>query len=72
MLLDVVGFIWHEYDKDKKFIENQELKDFIYFSTNEELKEKLAKIKNNPDFYRHIIQLQRNEVYRIFNGYFNK
>jgi hypothetical protein len=69
LLLDIVGFIWHEYDKDKKFIENQELKDFIYFSTNDELKEKLAKIKSDPEFYRHIIELQRAEVHRISGEY---
>lgn len=69
MLLDIVGFIWHEYDKDKKFVENQELKDFIYFSTNDELKEKLAKIKSDPEFYRHIIELQRAEVHRISGEY---
>lgn len=69
MLLDLVGFIWHEYDKDKKFVENQELKDFIYFSSNAELKEKLAKIKSDPEFYRHIIELQRQEVRRIASDY---
>lgn len=72
MLLDVVGFIWCDYDKDKKFVENEELKDFIYFSNNEELKEKLAKIKSDTKFYKHIIELQRKEIKRIATEFINQ
>ena len=69
LMIDLIAFIYIEYDKDKKFIENEELKDFIYFSTNDELEMKLNKIKNDQDYYKHIIELQRNEVNRIGNKF---
>lgn len=72
MLLDIVGFIWHEYDKDKKLVENEELKNFIYFSSKKELKEKLAKIKSDSNFYKHIIELQRSEIKRIASEFINQ
>jgi hypothetical protein len=69
MMLDLVGFIWTDYDKDRKFIKNEELKEFIYISNNAELKEKLARIKSDEKFYRHIIDLQRKEIDRIAGEY---
>lgn len=69
MMLDLVGFIWTDYDKDRKFIKNEELKEFIYISNNAELKEKLARIKSDEKFYRHIIDLQRKEIDRIAGDY---
>ena len=65
MMIDLVGFIYLPYDKDKKFIQNQELKDFIYFSNNKELEDKLNKIKNDLDYYRHIVNLEREEINRM-------
>ena len=62
MMLDLVGFVYEAYDKDKNFIMNDELREFVYFSDPNELYEKLAKIKNDKDFYKHIINLQRKEI----------
>lgn len=69
MLLDVVAFIYTDFDKDKTYVKNDELKEFIYVSTKDELKEKLNKIKNDEAYYKHIVQLERNEVINVCNKY---
>ena len=69
MLLDIVAFIWHEYDPTKRFVENQELKDFIYVKTPEELERKVNKIKNDEQFYHHIVELERQDILNQFNKY---
>lgn len=66
MLIDMVAFIWYEYDPDKKFIDNKELQDFIYIKSYDELKEKLDKIKNDEEFYRYIIKLERESVKKYY------
>lgn len=62
MMIDLVAFIWSDYDTERQFVKNQELKDFIYFSSAEELKEKIDKIRNDNEFYRRIVRLQREEI----------
>lgn len=69
--LDLVAFIWHEYDTEKVFIENEELKDFIYIKSYEELKEKLDMIKNDEKLFRHIIELEQKEAERLYNWSLN-
>lgn len=62
MLLNVVAFIWHQYDSEKKFVENEELKDFIYVSSVEELHDKILKVKSDKDLYKKIVDLEREEA----------
>ena len=68
MLLDVVAFIYTGYDENKKFVKNQELKDFIYVTTPEELKEKINKIKNYSEYAKHIIELERKDILDQFKS----
>lgn len=69
MLLDVVAFIYINYDKDKRFLTNDYLKDFCYVSTPEELVEKYNMIKNNEELFRKIVKLQREDIISQFKNY---
>lgn len=62
MLLNVVAFIWHKYDVDKKFIKNEELKNFIYVDSIDEFYNKLQQIKNDNDLFKKLVELERKEV----------
>lgn len=66
MLLNCVAFIWHTYDSEKKFVQNQELKDFIYVSSVGELHDKILQVKQNKDLFNRIVQLERKEVLNMF------
>lgn len=63
MLLDVVAFIWHEYDKDKKIIKNKELRDFIYIKDTKDLHDKILAVRKDQELYNEIIDLERKEVF---------
>lgn len=67
MLLDVVAFIWNEYDPEKNYVKNDFLRDFIYVSTKEELKDKINQVKNNPELYKKIVELERQEILNEFS-----
>lgn len=69
MMLDVVGFIWDKFDPDKNYVKNEFLRDFIYISTKEELKEKINKVKNDPELYKKIVDLERKEIIDQFGFY---
>lgn len=71
MLLDIVAFIYIDYDKDKRFLTNEFLKDFCYVSTPEELVEKYNKIKNDEELFRKIVKLQREDIISQFKKYFD-
>ena len=62
MLIDTVAFILDTYDPNKQYIKNEFLRDFIYISTKEELKDKVNKIKNDHNLYNKIIELERKEI----------
>lgn len=62
MLLNVVAFVWHKYDSDKKFIKNSELKDFVYVSSIDELCNKIKQIKSDKELFKHIVALERKEI----------
>lgn len=62
LALDLVAFIWYKYDENKQFIKNKELKDFIYVYSPEDLRNKLEMIKKDEKLYRHICDLERQEV----------
>lgn len=67
MLLNCVAFIWRTYDYEKKFVQNQELKDFIYVSSVEELHDKILQVKQDKELFNHIVQLERKEVLNMFD-----
>lgn len=69
MLLDIVAFINIEFDPEKKYVTNDFLKDFIYISTKEELKDKINQIKNDKNLYKKIIDLERKEIIDTFGKY---
>ena len=68
MLIDIVAFICNDFDPNKIHIKDEFLKDFIYVSSKDELKEKIEKIKNDPELYRKIVELERKEILDQF-GY---
>lgn len=58
----VVGFIPVECDPEKKWIsKNDELANFSYISSKDELIEKISMIKDKS-FFDHIVSLQRKEI----------
>lgn len=67
MLLDIVGFIDINYDTKKQYVKDEFLKDFIYVSSKNELREKVEKIKNDPKLCRKIIELERKDVLEQFD-----
>lgn len=71
MLLDVVAFIYTAYDPDRSYVQNEWLKDFIYVSSVEELKDRINRIKANPELYKKIVELERQEIINQF-GYMKK
>lgn len=69
MLLDVVAFIYIKYDEEKKYVDNEFLKDFIYVSTPEEMYEKINLIKNDKLLYNKIVELERKEILSKYEKY---
>ena len=68
MLLDIAAFIYTAYDPDKKYIQNEWLRDFVYVSSVEELKDRINQIKTNPELYKKIVNLERQEVLNQFGN----
>ena len=69
MLLDIVAFIYIKFDENKTYVQNEFLKDFIYISSNEELKEKINQIKSDKELYNRIVELERQEIINQFGQY---
>lgn len=69
MLSDIVAFVDLRYDPEKKLTDNQELKNFMYVSSPKEFAEKVDKIANDEEFYRHIVKLQRKSIFDNFRDY---
>lgn len=69
MLSDVIAFVYGPYDKDRRYVDNEELKSFMYVDTPEEFVERVNKISNDKEYYKHIKYLQRKAVYEKY-GYF--
>ena len=72
MLSDVIAFVYGPYDKDRKYIDNEELKSFMYVDTPEEFAERVSKISNDKEYYQHIKYLQRKAVYEKYGHFCNK
>lgn len=71
MLLDVIAFIYNDYDPKKEYVKDEFLKDFIYISTKEELEDRIKQIKNDPTLYKKIVDLERKEILDQY-GYMKK
>ncbi|MBO5005641.1 MAG: glycosyltransferase family 1 protein [Clostridia bacterium] len=69
MLLDVVAFIYIEYDKEKRFIKNEFLREFCYVDSPQDLKRKYRKIVDDEELFRKIVKLQREEILSQFEMY---
>lgn len=69
MLSDMVAFVDLRYDPEKKLTDNEELKEFMYVSSPKEFAEKVDKIANDENFYRHIVKLQRKSIFDNFRNY---
>lgn len=69
MLGDMIAFVDINYDPDKSLTNNEELKEFMYVSTPEEFSEKVDKIANDKNYYKHIKDLQRKSVYNKFGEF---
>ena len=62
MYANILCFILDEFDPNHEYIKNQELKDYIYISSPEEYREKIKYCNEHEDFYKHLIELQYNEI----------
>jgi hypothetical protein len=54
------------------YIDDEELKEFMYVATPEDYAAKVAKIANDEAYYKHIKFLQRKAVYEKYKMYCNK
>lgn len=71
MLSDVIAFVYEPYDEFHKYIDDEELKEFIYVSTPEQYAERVAKISNDQAYYDHIKFLQRKAIYEKYKDFCN-
>ena len=62
MYANVLCFILDEFDPNHEYIKNEELKKYIYISSPEEYREKIQYCNEHEDFYKHMIELQYNEI----------
>lgn len=69
MISDIICFLDINYDEDYDLVDNEELREFMYVSSPKEFSEKVDRISNDEDFYKHIKYLQRLEVWNKFNEY---
>ena len=72
MLLDVVALIYTKYDSNKNYVKNEFLRDFIYVSSKYEVKDRINKLKADPELYNKIIDLERKEILDGFGNYIEK
>lgn len=69
MLLDVVALVHDSFDKDRKLIKSKTLQEFIFVKTKEDVEDRLKRLRESEELYRHIVELERNEVKRLFEDY---
>lgn len=62
MYANILCFILDEFDPKHEYIKNEELKNYIYISSPEEYREKIKYCNEHEDFYKHLIELQYNEI----------
>ena len=59
---DIIAFMYLPYDENKIFIDDKELKQFIYVSNVNELVEKIKILKKDKRIYQYIMELESNEI----------
>ena len=62
MYANILCFILDEFDPEHKYIKNEELRNYIYISSPEEYREKIKYCNEHEDFYKHLIELQYQEI----------
>lgn len=67
MMFGVVSFVDIDYDSERLLYKDNILRDFCYIKSQEDLIEKVKKIKEDKDFYNDIIERQKKELERIKN-----
>ena len=72
MLMDVVALVYDDYDSKHTLIKDEFLKSFVYVKTAEDVKDRLAKIRNDEALYKKIVALEREEAKRIIKYYQEK
>ena len=68
LLLDYVGFIYKKQDIDKVYINNEELKSYIYVDEDDFLG-KVNQISSDENLYKHLVYLERKEFYDQMSSY---
>ena len=68
LLLDYVGFIYKKQDIDKVYINNEELKSYIYVDEDDFLG-KVNQISSDEKLYKHLVYLERKEFYDQMSSY---
>lgn len=71
MLSDVIAFVYEPYDKDHKYIDDEELKNFMYVASPDDFASKVKLISENKEFYNHIKFLQRKAIYTKYSEFCN-
>lgn len=66
---DTICFLDPNFDDDFNLVDNEELREFMYVNSPREFSEKVDKIANDGEFYKHIKYLQRLEIWNKFNDY---
>lgn len=66
--LDVIGFIHKDY-VEEDFFKNKELENYIVFSTIDDLKRTLEKVKKDKSLFDKIIEWQKEEFKRLCGDY---
>lgn len=59
---DTLAFILDEFDPNHEYVQNQELKDFIYIKDPEDLKAKVKRCEEDPAFYEKMVKLEKEEI----------
>lgn len=68
LLLDYVGFIYHKQDINKVYINNEDLKSYIYVD-EDDFVNKINQISADENLYKHLIYLERKEFYEQMSSY---
>jgi len=71
LLLDYVGFIYEKQDINKFYINNEELKSYIYVN-EDNFVNKVNEVSSNESLYKHLVYLERKEFYDQMNVYMNE
>lgn len=69
MMADIIPFVFTPYDSEKKYTNDEFLKEFMYVDNPEQFKERVEKIINDEKLFRKVKYRQRKSIYDKFNEY---